>query len=193
MRRACGGGVILAMPTLPGPPPRRDALQEDLHRFEDRTLQLTAFAALAGAPVVREPPPPPPRPSSHHRACACPPRLVNPMCNPAHCLGAVAGILLGSTWSRCCTNLKGWLHLHIPFERRLCGACTHPPAKSSQLFAKLPPKVSRLFCKLHRFTADPSLLHEACHFDSKPSRTWGLDCRGRVGWHSGPDSRLLLG
>lgn len=52
IRRACGGGVILALPGLPGHPPARDAPQEQLHAFEDRVLQLTALAALAGAPQV---------------------------------------------------------------------------------------------------------------------------------------------
>ncbi len=56
VRTACSKGVILAMPTMPGAPPRRDAPQEALHKFEDRALQLTAFAALAGAPVVRPAP-----------------------------------------------------------------------------------------------------------------------------------------
>jgi Asp-tRNA(Asn)/Glu-tRNA(Gln) amidotransferase A subunit family amidase len=54
VRRACAGGVVIALPALPGPPPRRDAPQDTLHAFEDRVLQLTALAALSGAPQVRE-------------------------------------------------------------------------------------------------------------------------------------------
>ena len=53
VRRACAGGVVIALPALPGPPPRRDAPQDTLHAFEDRVLQLTALAALSGAPQVR--------------------------------------------------------------------------------------------------------------------------------------------
>lgn len=52
VRRACAGGVVLALPALPGHPPRRNAPQQELHAFEDRVLQLTALAALTGAPQV---------------------------------------------------------------------------------------------------------------------------------------------
>ena len=52
MRVACQGGVILALPALPGPPPRRDSQQEERERFEDRALQLASIAALAGIPQV---------------------------------------------------------------------------------------------------------------------------------------------
>lgn len=52
LRLACQGGVILALPALPGPPPRRDADLEERERFEDRALQLASIAALAGVPQV---------------------------------------------------------------------------------------------------------------------------------------------
>lgn len=53
VRRACAGGVVLALPALPGHPPARGAEQPELHAFEDRVLQLTALAALTGAPQAR--------------------------------------------------------------------------------------------------------------------------------------------
>lgn len=52
MRMACQGGVILALPALPGPPPRRDASPEERDQFEDRALQLASIAALSGVPQV---------------------------------------------------------------------------------------------------------------------------------------------
>ena len=53
MKVACAEGIIIAMPALPGPPPRRDASQQELARFEDGALQLAAIAALSGVPQVR--------------------------------------------------------------------------------------------------------------------------------------------
>ena len=55
MRLACQGGVILALPSLPGATPRRDASPEERDQFEDRALQLSAIAALSGAPQVLTP------------------------------------------------------------------------------------------------------------------------------------------
>ena len=52
MRLACQGGVILALPALPGLPPRRDTPPEERDQFEDRALQLSAIAALSGVPQV---------------------------------------------------------------------------------------------------------------------------------------------
>lgn len=52
MKRALADGNILAMPTLPGPPPRRDASEDEIHAFEDQSLQWTVLAALSGAPVA---------------------------------------------------------------------------------------------------------------------------------------------
>ena len=52
MRLACQGGVILALPSLPGVPPRRNPSPEERDQFEDRALQLSAIAALSGAPQV---------------------------------------------------------------------------------------------------------------------------------------------
>ena len=53
MKVACAEGIIIAMPALPGPPPRRDASQQELARFEDGALQLASIAALSGVPQAR--------------------------------------------------------------------------------------------------------------------------------------------
>ena len=52
MKVACADGIIIAMPALPGPPPRRDASPQELARFEDGALQLASIAALSGVPQV---------------------------------------------------------------------------------------------------------------------------------------------
>ena len=50
MKVACAEGIIIALPALPGPPPRRDAPPQELARFEDGALQLASIAALSGVP-----------------------------------------------------------------------------------------------------------------------------------------------
>ena len=46
------GGNLLILPMLPGPPPAKDAPQEELQAWERSTLQLSCLAPLAGLPQV---------------------------------------------------------------------------------------------------------------------------------------------
>ena len=52
LREILVAGNLLILPVLPGPPPARDAPQEELQAWERSTLQLSCLAPLAGLPQV---------------------------------------------------------------------------------------------------------------------------------------------
>ncbi|WP_265937395.1 amidase [Siculibacillus lacustris] len=55
LRRLLAGGRVALLPTVPAPPPRRDAAVADLEAYRFRAQRLTAPAGLAGAPQISVP------------------------------------------------------------------------------------------------------------------------------------------
>ncbi len=52
LREILIAGNLLVLPGLPGPPPSREAPQEELEAWERATLELSCLAPLAGLPQV---------------------------------------------------------------------------------------------------------------------------------------------
>ena len=55
MDEALSGGVILLLPTAPGPAPLRDASQSDLELYRRATMPITCIAGLSGLPELTVP------------------------------------------------------------------------------------------------------------------------------------------
>lgn len=55
MDEALSGGVILLLPTAPGPAPLRDASQSDLELYRRATMPITCIAGLSGLPELTIP------------------------------------------------------------------------------------------------------------------------------------------